>query len=40
MCAANGALRVVGYELEEGSDLPRRVTQMRELAASAAGLPA
>ena len=40
MCAANGTLRAVGYELEAGSDLPRRVTQVRELAEADARLPA
>jgi hypothetical protein len=39
MCPANGMLRAVGYELEE-NDLPRRVTRIRELAGSAARLPA
>ena len=32
MCPARGILRVAGYELEAGSDLPRRVTNIRELA--------
>ncbi len=40
MCAANGTLRAVGYELEAGSNLPRRVTQMRELAGADAPLNA
>jgi hypothetical protein len=38
MCAASGTLRAVGYEPEPGSTLPRRATQVRELAV--AGLPA
>ena len=38
MCAASGTLRAVGYEPEPGSTLPRRATQVRELAM--AGLPA
>src|SRR5262249_16964313 len=38
MCAANGTLRAVGYESEPGDALPRRATQVRELAG--AGLPA
>jgi len=37
MCAANGTLRAVGYESEPGDALPRRATQVRELAV--AGLP-
>jgi hypothetical protein len=32
MCAANGTLRAVGYESEPGDALPRRATQVRELA--------
>ena len=32
MCAADGRLRVVGYEMMEGTDLPRPVTAVRELA--------
>jgi hypothetical protein len=40
MCAAGGTLRAVGYELEPGSDLPRPVTQVRELITGAAPLPA
>jgi len=35
MCPARGHLRVAGYELEPGSDLPRRVTEIRELAEDA-----
>jgi hypothetical protein len=38
MCAASGTLRAVGYEPEPGGTLPRRATQVRELAV--AGLPA
>ena len=34
MCAANGKLRVVGYEPEQGLELPRPVTQVRELDAT------
>jgi hypothetical protein len=33
MCAADGTLRAVGYEIEEASALPRTVTQVRELTA-------
>ncbi|MGZ3320216.1 MAG: hypothetical protein ACXU9C_04470, partial [Xanthobacteraceae bacterium] len=40
MCAASGTVRVVGYEVEEGSALPQPVTHVRELAASPAGVPA
>jgi hypothetical protein len=32
MCPARGMLRAVGYELESGDKLPRRVTEIRELA--------
>src|SRR5262249_7175219 len=32
MCAANGTLRAVGYESAPGEALPRRATQVRELA--------
>jgi hypothetical protein len=32
MCAATGTLRVVGYEQERGSELPRPVTRIREMA--------
>jgi hypothetical protein len=32
MCAASGTLRAIGYEREPGSELPRPVTEMRELA--------
>jgi hypothetical protein len=31
MCAANGTLRVVGYELEKGDTLPRPATEVRVL---------
>ena len=34
MCAAEGTLRVVGYEPGEGSELPRPVTQVREVRGS------
>jgi hypothetical protein len=40
MCPANGTLRAVGYELEEGAALPQPVTQIRELAGPAASVPA
>jgi hypothetical protein len=33
MCAADGTLRAVGYEIEEAGALPRMVTQVRELSA-------
>ena len=33
MCAADGTLRAVGYEIEEAGALPRTVTQVRELTA-------
>jgi hypothetical protein len=33
MCPANGILRVAGYELEEGGELPRPATEIRELSA-------
>jgi hypothetical protein len=32
MCPARGTMRAAGYELEPGNDLPRRVTEIRELA--------
>ena len=32
MCPANGTLRVAGYEKERDADLPRQVTQLREIA--------
>jgi hypothetical protein len=32
MCPARGILRVAGYELEAGSELPRQITGIRELA--------
>jgi hypothetical protein len=31
MCAADGALRAVGYELAPGDTLPSVVTEIREL---------
>ncbi len=31
MCPATGILRVAGYENEEGSELPRQVTRLREV---------
>jgi hypothetical protein len=34
MCAAQGVLRVVGYEQADGSELPRPVTRTGEIAAS------
>jgi hypothetical protein len=34
MCPANGKLRVVGYEPEQGRELPRPATQIRELGAA------
>jgi len=34
MCAARGTLRVAGYELEDGGDLPRLATETRELTAA------
>ncbi len=40
MCAASGALRAVGYELEQGSALPQPVTHVCELAPSVANVPA
>jgi hypothetical protein len=39
MCAANGTLRAVGYELEEGSALARPATQIRELAGLVSSVP-
>jgi hypothetical protein len=39
VCPAEGALRVVGYELEPGSELPRPVTQVCELATRLAAAP-
>jgi hypothetical protein len=36
MCPGNGTLRAVGYELEQGSELPRTVTRVRELTAEGA----
>ena len=35
MCPARGILRVGGYEVEAGSELPRRVTEIREVVAQA-----
>ncbi len=35
-CPAEGTLRVAGYELEPGSELPQPVTQVRELGVSVA----
>jgi hypothetical protein len=32
MCPARGALRVVGYEIMHGSDLPQPATSQREIA--------
>ena len=32
MCAANGTLRVAGYEREGDGEFPRQVTQLREIA--------
>ncbi len=40
MCAANGTLRVVGYEREDGHPLARPVTQIRELRAPVASMAA
>jgi hypothetical protein len=37
MCAAQGLLRVAGYESVPGFDLPRRVTQVREVQAAREG---
>ena len=34
MCPANGRLRVIGYELEQGLELPVPATQVRELDAT------
>jgi hypothetical protein len=36
MCPARGIIRAAGYELMPGSDLPRRVTDIRDLAAEPA----
>ena len=36
MCPARATLRVAGYEIDSGADLPRRVTHIRELSAVAA----
>jgi hypothetical protein len=36
MCPARGTLRVAGYELEGGAELPRRATEICELAAALA----
>jgi hypothetical protein len=40
MCPAEGTLRVAGYELERGSELPQPVTQVRELAGGLAAAQA
>ncbi len=40
MCAANGTVRVIGYEREQGSELPRPATEIRELVVMPALLPA
>jgi hypothetical protein len=32
MCPATGTLRVAGYEMDAGSEFPRQVTQLREIA--------
>jgi len=32
MCPADGILRVAGYEMEAGSELPKQVTRLREIA--------
>ncbi len=34
MCAADGTLRVIGYERQDGSELPRPATEIRELTKS------
>jgi hypothetical protein len=39
-CPARGRLSAVGYEIEDGSDLPRAVTKVRDIIVQAAGLPA
>ena len=39
MCAADGTLRAVGYEIEEAGALPRMVTQVRELTAPLERIP-
>jgi hypothetical protein len=41
-CPALGRLSVLGYEIEDASDLPRPVTKVRDLTAAAepAGIPA
>ena len=40
MCAANGVVRALGYELAAGDTLPRPVTQVRELNVTAVNAPA
>jgi hypothetical protein len=40
MCPATGTLRAIGYEPQPGSDLPRPATQICELTAASAELPA
>jgi hypothetical protein len=40
MCPAEGTLRVAGYELAQGSELPQPVTQVRELAGGLAAAQA
>ena len=41
-CPARGRLSVVGYEMEEGTDLPQPITNVRDITAGAelAGIPA
>jgi hypothetical protein len=34
MCPTSGTLRVAGYELEDGAELPQRATEIRELTAA------
>jgi hypothetical protein len=36
MCPASGTLRVAGYELEIGAELPRPATEVRELSVAPA----
>lgn len=40
MCPADGILRVAGYDAVPGFDLPQRVTQIREIGASARDMAA
>ena len=40
MCAATGTVRAIGYEQGAGSELPRPVTQVCEIASMGARLPA